>query len=259
MFDSQSSIWSSAERASHSLEVFLLGTVDFDSSLRLQEQFRNEVIQRRDRLGGLFICEHPPVLTIGREGSRSDVRLEEAELHNLEIEVRWLNRGGGAWMQSPGQLTANVIVPLQRLGLGLHEYRLRLEQAVLDVCHELSVSAHRLADEPGVFCSLGQLATVGVAVRSWVTSHGLTINVRPDLSLLRSTRTNSRGLRPTSLEAARQRLTAIPKVRESLIRNLAERLGYDHTHLYTQAPGLKRTQRKVFVGPLEDVMRVIEH
>ncbi len=245
MFDSASSIWSSTERTSNSLEVFLLGMVDFESSLRLQEQFRDEVIQRNDRMGGLFLCEHPPVVTIGREGSRADVRLEPIELQSLEIDVRWLNRGGGAWMQCPGQLSAYVIVPLQRLGLGLADYRHRLEQVLLDVCRELRVSAHRLPDDPGVFCSLGQLATVGVSVRSWVTSHGLTLNVRPDLSLLRSTRTNSRGLRPTSLEAVRQRLTAIPKVRESLIRNLAERLGYEHTHLYTRVAGLQRTTCRV--------------
>ena len=254
MFDFHSSFWSSAEQASDSLEVFLLGTVDFESSLLLQEEFRDDVIQRHDRLGGLFVCEHPPVLTIGREGSRADVCLEPSDLQKREISVRWLNRGGGAWIQCPGQISACVIVPLKRLGLGLDEYRQRLELAVLDVCRDLKVPAYRMTDEPGVFCSLGQLATVGVAVRNWVTSFGVTINVRPDLSLLRSTRTNSRGLRPTSLEAVRQRLTAIPKVRESLIRNLAERLGYEHTHLYTQAPGLQRTVRRVFVGPLEEVI-----
>jgi len=247
------SVWSSSERISNSLEVYLLGTVDLESLLQLQEQFRDDVLQRRDRMGGLFLCEHPPAVTIGREGSQVDVHCDPAELQTLGIEVRWLNRGGGAWMQSPGQLAAYLTVPLQRLGLGLVEYRHRLEEAVLDVCRELRVSAHRLDDEPGVFCSLGQLATVGVSVRSWVTSFGLTVNVRPDLSLLRSTRCNSRGLRPTSLETARQRLTAIPKVRESLIRNLAERLGYEHTHLYTQAPGLQRTKRRVFIGPLEEV------
>lgn len=250
MFDPDLSRWSSSERTSHSLEVFLLGTVDFESSLRLQDRFRDAVIQRNDRLGGLFLCEHPPVVTIGREGSRTDIRLEPAELQQLGIDIHWINRGGRVWVHCPGQLTANVIVPLQRLGLGLDEYRQRLEQAVLDVCRELRVAAHRLADEPGVFCSQGQLATVGVAVRSWVSSHGLTVNVRPDLSLSRSARANSRGLRPTSLEAARQRLTTVPEVRESLVRNLAERLGYEQTHLYTHILGLKRTQRKVFMGPL---------
>ncbi len=241
------------DRASESLQVFLLGTVDFDSALRLQERFRDDVIQRRDRLGGLFICEHPPVVTIGREGSQSHLGRDVSEFNKLGIDVRWLNRGGGAWMQSPGQIAVYPIVPLQRLGFGLADYRQRLEQAVLDVCRELHVSAHRIDEEPGVFCSLGQLATIGVAVRSWVTTHGLTLNVSPDLSLLRTTRSNSRGLRPTSLQAVRQRLTAIPKVRESLIRNLTERLGYEHSHLFTGIPGLKRTKRRVFAGELEEL------
>ncbi|TXT30698.1 MAG: lipoate-protein ligase B [Planctomycetota bacterium] len=239
------------ERRSDSLQVFLLGTVEFESALRLQEQFRDDVIQRDDRLGGLFVCEHPPVVTIGREGSQTHLRRDLAEFNKLGINVRWLNRGGGAWMQCPGQIAVYPIVPLRRLGLGLTEYRQRLELAVLDVCRELHVAAHRIDEEPGIFCSLGQLAAVGVAVRSWVTTHGLTLNVSPDLSLLRTTRPNSRGLRPTSLQAARQRLTAIPKVRESLIRNLTERLGYEQSHLYTSIPGLKRTKRRVFAGQLD--------
>ena len=242
----------STERSSESLQVFLLGTVEFESALRLQEQFRDDVIQRNDRLGGLFVCEHPPVVTIGREGSQTHLRRDVAELNKLGIDVRWLNRGGGAWMQCPGQIAVYPIVPLRRLGLGLNEYRQRLELAVLDVCRELHVAAHRIDEEPGIFCSLGQLATVGVAVRSWVTTNGLTLNVRPDLSLVRATRPNTRGLRPTSLEAVRQRLIAIPKVRESLIRNLAERLGYEQTHLYTGIAGLKRTKRLVFARQLEE-------
>lgn len=240
-------------RFSASLQVFLLGTVDFDSALRLQERLRDEVSQRRDRLGGLFICEHSPVVTIGREGSQTHLRRDVSEFKKLGIDIRWLNRGGGAWMQSPGQIAVYPIVPLQRLGLGLSEYRQRLELAALDVCRELRVAAHRIDEEPGIFCSLGQLATVGVAVRSGVTTHGLTINVSPDLSLLRTACPNSRDLRPTSLQAVRQRLTAIPKVRESLIRNLTERLGYEQSHLYTGIPGLKRTTRRVFVGEPEEL------
>ena len=246
------SIWSPTSRVSDSLEVFLLGTVDFESALKLQERFRDEVTQRTDRLGGLFVCEHPPLVTIGREGSQSHLKSEVAELKRVGIEVRWLNRGGGAWMQCPGQLAVYPVIPLQRRELGLFEYRRCLEQAVLDVCRELRVPAHRIDEVPGVFCNIGQLAAIGVSVRSWVSYHGLTINVRPDLSLVRQTRLNERGLRITSLEAARQRLTAIPQVRESLIRNLAERLGYEQTHLYTTIPGLKRTSRKIVAGPINE-------
>ena len=72
-------------RTSESLQVFLLGTVDFESALRLQERFRDEVSQRNDRLGGLFVCEHPPVVTIGREGSQSHLRQDASEFHKLGI------------------------------------------------------------------------------------------------------------------------------------------------------------------------------
>jgi lipoyl(octanoyl) transferase len=239
-------IWT--RRTSDSLEVFLLGMVDFESMLTIQDQFRDEVLPRRDRRSGLFLCEHPPVVSIGREGSLSHLRRDASDLARQRIDVRWLNRGGGAWMQCPGQLAAYLVLPLQRLGLGLTEYRRRLELAVLDVCRELQVSTHKLDAEPGVFCKLGQLANVGIAVRSGVSCFGLTLNVRPDLSLVRITRPNMLGLKPTSLEAVRQRLIPIPKVRESLIRHLAERLEFDNIHLFTGVPGLVRTVRRTAIG-----------
>jgi lipoyl(octanoyl) transferase len=245
-----SSNWSDTwtQRTSDSLEVYLLGMVDFESMLAIQDQFREDVMRRRGGRSGLFLCEHPPIVSIGREGSQSHLRRDVTDLARQHIDVRWLNRGGGAWMQCPGQLAAYLVLPLQRLGLGLREYRLRLEQAVLDVCRELHVSAHRLEGEPGVFSKLGQLANVGIAVRSGVSYFGLTLNVRPDLALVRMTRPNMLGLKPTSLEATRQRLIPVPKVRESLIRHLAERLKYDDVHLFTGVPGLVRTVRQTAIG-----------
>ena len=98
------------ERSSESLQVFLLGTVEFESALRLQEQFRDDVIQRNDRLGGLFVCEHPPVVTIGREGSQTHLRRDVAELNKLGIDVRG-PIGGAARSDRPrsGRDTASTL------------------------------------------------------------------------------------------------------------------------------------------------------
>ena len=87
-------IWSPANRKSDALQVYLLGMVDFDSALFLQERLLYEISGRTDRLGGLILCEHPPMVTIGRDGSRSQLLVEPAELTKQQIEVRWLNRGG---------------------------------------------------------------------------------------------------------------------------------------------------------------------
>ena len=107
--------WSPRARRSDSLEVYLLGRVDFASAVELQERWVYEISGRRDRQGALFLCEHPPVVTIGRKGSRSQLLTDEQDLRSRLMDVHWLNRGGGALVHSPGQLAAYPIVPLDRL------------------------------------------------------------------------------------------------------------------------------------------------
>lgn len=235
------------ERASSSLEVHLLGLVDFDAALFLQERLVYEISGRQDTYGALLICEHPPMITIGREGSRAHVLAEPRELTARQMDVRWLNRGGGCLVHAPGQLAVYPILPLARLGLGLAEYRQRLEQSVLAVAGELRVPAWPTPGKAGISCRLGQFAHVGSAVKSWVSYYGLFVNVNPALEFLRLTKPGPGDERVTSLAAQRQAVTPMHQVRESLVRNLAERLGYPKYHLYTGHPLLRRTTRRVYV------------
>lgn len=231
--------------AKASLEVYLLGMVDFESSLDLQERLVYEISGRDDSQGILLVCEHPPVLTVGREGSRAHIRCEPAQLASRQLDVRWVNRGGGCLVHAPGQLAVYPILPLQRLGFGLAAYREALETAVLDVCAELLVPAFRHEHAAGVFSRSGQFAHLGVAVKSWVSYHGLFVDVCPAMDWIRMVDSTGRGERQTSLAAERVRPTAMHSVRESLIRNLAERCGYGRFHLYTGHPLLRRTRRVV--------------
>jgi lipoate-protein ligase B len=225
------------------LEVYLLGLVDFDAALFLQERLMMDVAQGDDGRGALVVCEHPPLITIGREGSRADLCCEREDLTARQIEVRWLNRGGGALIHLPGQLALYPILPLAVRRLNLVDYRERLEQAVLDTCGELRIRAWRQSARAGVFCRSGKVANVGVAVRSFVSSHGLFVNVNPRteaLSLVGS------GDCPAASLASEYALpVAMSAVRESLIRRLAERLEFPRYHLYTGHPLLRRTRRVV--------------
>ena len=103
--------------ADGALEVFLLGLVDFDAALFLQERLMMHVAQRDDGYGALLICEHPPLITIGRSGSQAEILCDAHELTARQIDVRWLNRGGGALVHVPGQLALYPILPLARRGL----------------------------------------------------------------------------------------------------------------------------------------------
>src|SRR5207237_1247638 len=93
--------WPKAGEAS--LEVHLLGLVDFDACLFLQERLVEELSQRDDGHGAVLVCEHPPLITIGREGSQAHILCEPQELVARQLEVRWLNRGGGCLVHVPGQ------------------------------------------------------------------------------------------------------------------------------------------------------------
>ncbi|MBI5758696.1 MAG: lipoyl(octanoyl) transferase [Planctomycetales bacterium] len=235
------------KRPQQSLDVYLLGLVEFESCLSLQERLADEISQQRDRRGALILCEHPPIITMGRDASHAHLVCEPGELVVRNMEVRWLNRGGGAVVHAPGQLAAYPILPVDRLGFGLAELRARLELSLLDVCREQRVAAWREATEPGVWCRCGRLAALGVAVRSGVTQHGLFLNVSPSMELQRFVRMPSDG-RVSTLAAQRSRPTSMHSVRESLIRNLSERFGYEQFHAYTGHPSLRRTQQVVAIA-----------
>lgn len=224
------------------LDVYLLGLLDFDAGLFLQERLLEDAVRDETPTGTLLLCEHPPLLTIGREGSQAHINCEPGNLISRQIEVRWLNRGGGCLLHAPGQLAVYPVLPLARRGIGLADFRNRLEQAAALVCRELHVPAWLRDDFPGVWCRGGQVAQVGVAVRSGVGYHGMFVNVSPRMDFQRWIRTPS-GERVTSIAAERMRPTEMPVVRESLMRHLAEQLGFTRTNLYTGHPLLKRTRK----------------
>ncbi len=66
------------------------------AALALQQRLVYEAGGRQDATITLLVCEHPPIITIGRGGSRAQLRASAAELASRQIEVRWVNRGGGA-------------------------------------------------------------------------------------------------------------------------------------------------------------------
>jgi lipoyl(octanoyl) transferase len=225
------------------LDVRLLGTVDFESAQFLQERCVYEVGGRTDRFGSLFLCEHPPLITVGRSGSRAHILLEQKELTVRGLHVRWLNRGGGCLVHAPGQLAVYPIIPLQRLGLGLQDYRAALVGSVLDLCKEIEVAAWPVERNYGVAGRGGAFAFVGAAVKRWVAYQGMFLNVNPLLQMQRLVAIGGDHLRPTSLEALRGRAIAMSTVRESLIRNLTRRLGYAQYQIFTGHPLLVRTRR----------------
>ncbi|MEO1996106.1 MAG: lipoyl(octanoyl) transferase, partial [Planctomycetaceae bacterium] len=226
-------------------DVHLLGCVDFESALFLQQRLVYEVRGRTDRYGGLLICEHPPVITVGREGSYAHFHVTEQELRSRQLAVKWLNRGGGCLSHAPGQLAIYPILPLDRLQIGLAEYRDHLELAVQACCDTLRIHTTRRPDVAGLWCRNGKFAHVGSAVKWWVSYHGVFLDVCTPpqfLDLVQTDELNSRGASLASLNA---RALKMPTVRERLIHHVSRQFGYRDVHLHTGHPLLRRTRQPV--------------
>ena len=223
------------------LEVYLLGTVDFDEVQTLQRRLVYDLGERPG--AALILCEHPPTISVGRSGSRAHIRADDEELRSMDLPVRWVNRGGGCVLHLPGQLVAYLILPLPSFALDLKRYVDGLHRLLIDVLAEFDLTGTTRPGTPGVFLGTGpsRVATVGVAVGRWIASHGFTLNVGSYLGPFRLVdEPIIPAIRATSMEAWRQRPTPMAKVREAVIRRVESAFGVEQHHVYTSHPLIRR-------------------
>ncbi len=167
---------------SDAIDLIRMGQVAYRQALRLMQRLADA--RRRDEIGDvLLLVEHLPVVTLGCGGGTEDLRVPPDGLQRLGIDVVQTERGGRVTYHGPGQLVAYPILKLP--DDDLHGYVCRLEQVALDILAEWGIAAERVERHPGVWIGRDKIAAVGVAVQDRVTSHGLALNVDPDLTHFR--------------------------------------------------------------------------
>ena len=233
---------SQAETAGPAVETHLLGQVDFDSAVTLQDRLVDEVADRDDGQIKLLFCEHPAIITIGRDGSPAEVRYEVDLVRRRQIEVRWVKRGGGSFVHMPGQLAVYPIVPLRWHGMTPGSYHDRFRAGIAEGLDELGFPTDYRPELPGLWGRTGRLVAFGVAVRRWVTYHGAYINVSPTPGLSHLVESSGAdGLTAIgSLVAERRGRIGMQAVRATLVRRLSEAFGCDRWHMHTSHPLLRR-------------------
>ncbi|HZN35768.1 MAG TPA: hypothetical protein VFB80_18190 [Pirellulaceae bacterium] len=217
------------------MHIHLLGTVDYEDCLTLQRRLAYDAMTRADGRIVALICEHPPLVTIGRAGSRAHVRFTGAELAQRQLTIRYVGRGGGAILHAPGQLAVYPIVPLGSRGWTIGDYLRRLQQALARVLVELQV---RPLAVPGSFALAGRsgiLAVIGAAVRQGVTQHGAYLNVNPAMRDFGRVEVAA-GQTMSSLLSQLALPTKMTRVRAALVMHLAEALELERYHLHTGHP-----------------------
>lgn len=207
-------------------EVMDLGLRDFAPVWELQKQL--VAARQRDEVPDtLILVEHPDVITLGR-GSHRENLLQVAGIPLFEIE-----RGGDVTYHGPGQLVGYPILLLRPSERDLHVYLRNLEELLLRVAADFGIAGGRNPGWTGVWTDPGdagppprarrKLASIGVAVKRWVTLHGFALNVSTDLS--RFAAINPCGLESStmgSLSSVLGRAVEMDAVKRSVRRHFAD-------------------------------------
>ncbi len=128
----------------------------------------------------VWLLEHPPLYTAGTSAHEADL------VEPSRFPVFKAGRGGQYTYHGPGQRVAYVMLDLKRRGGDVRAFVAALEQWVIDTLDDFNVRGERREDRVGVWVRRGsredKIAAIGIRVRHWVTFHGISINVEPDLT-----------------------------------------------------------------------------
>lgn len=221
------------ENPAASLQVYLLGTVDFETALSLQQRLVFDISGDRAQ-AALILCQHNPLITVGRQGSHRHILCDPEEMRSRRWRVRWVNRGGGCLLHVPGQLAIYPILPLDRLGLGLRDYLQCLQQVLITLLSDFSVTVSTRSGQAGLWVGSRLIADIGVAVRDWVTYYGAALNINPALDQFQLVHCGGDLEAPmTSVERERRGPLSPSLIRQRFIEHFAAQFGFSQVHLFT--------------------------
>lgn len=155
----------------------------------------------------LLTCQHPPVVTFGKNSTPEHLIASEAELSASGIDLVTTDRGGEVTAHNPGQLVVYPILYLPALKMMAKAYIHALEQSVINLLSHYDLAGTRDAQHPGIWIGEDKICAVGVRFSRRVSLHGLALNVSNDLSMFtKMTPCGIAGRGVTSISAQPHRL-----------------------------------------------------
>jgi len=154
-----------------------LGFKKYESVLSLQKKLQKQRIAGNTQ-DTLILVEHEPVYTLGKNANKHHLlqsRDKSVEVHNIE-------RGGDVTFHGPGQLVGYPILDLRNYKKSVSWYMRTLEELIIRVLEEFDIKGIRIKGLTGVWVENKKIAAQGVRISRWVTMHGFSINVCPQLS-----------------------------------------------------------------------------
>ncbi len=193
------------------LAVVDLGRMDYAAAHQLQRELCDRRIEGTIDRDLLLLVQHEPTITLGRGTKAASLPLSPDEIRRRGLTVVEIERGGDVTWHGPGQLVGYPILDLNQHKPDLHWYLRQVEEALIRGLARLDISAERNPGLTGVWTQGRKIASIGIHVRRWVTTHGFALNVINDLSgfdLI--VPCGIAGVEMTTVKAARRRAGTAP-------------------------------------------------
>jgi lipoyl(octanoyl) transferase len=187
----------------------------------------------------LLLCEHPHVITLGRNGKREHLLASEQVLRQKGVEFHSSDRGGDITYHGPGQLVGYPILNLGAIRKDVVWYVRMLEELMIRVTAEFGITSERVAGKTGIWVrgtnnlnapgvTEEKLGAIGVHISRWITSHGFAYNVSTDLRYFDLiVPCGITGRKATSLEKILERAVTRMETVQPVLRNFGEVFGLE--------------------------------
>ena len=154
-----------------------LGFKKYKSVLSYQKRLQKQRIAGNTQ-DTLILVEHEPVYTLGKNANKHHL----LQSRDKSVEVHKIERGGDVTFHGPGQLVGYPILDLRNYKKSVSWYMRTLEELTIRVLKEFDIKGSRIKGLTGVWVENKKIAAQGVRISRWVTMHGFSINVCPQLS-----------------------------------------------------------------------------
>jgi len=200
------------------IEVFDLGLAPYKQTWDFQKTVFARV-KNGEIEGGLILCSHLPVITLGRLAKDKNILLDACQLSRKKIELFRIERGGDVTYHGPGQLTVYPIFNLKYLKKDIHWFLRYLENITVEFLSSFGVKAEVRPGLTGAWIGEKKIVSIGIAIRNWISFHGLSINIaKSGLENFRYIRPCGMDVQMTCMEQEAKQLPKIHFLKSAFIK-----------------------------------------
>ena len=190
------------------------GLINYTAAYQRQKDCVHKVMTGME--DHLVLCEHPPVLTLGRMTDPKSLLYQAHEIEARGVVVTSVDRGGDVTLHAPGQLIVYPIFNLNRRQRSLKIYLEKLQEVAVDLLKNFGILAISIEGQRGVFVGSEKIISIGVGVRKWVTYHGLGINVNTDLTYFSLIKPCGLNVHMTSMQKIKGHVVGMEDVKKEI-------------------------------------------